>query len=156
MAVLAATVDRIEDARTRAPLAGSKGPVTANGVVSSPANYDSGAARSFVVESQKPPSPEELAKRRATNTEKVANTPSMKEGAGGLDPKASQSALDNVDLSKTVAGQAMLAPLNKGRVPRHLLDRAKELNEQRRLERERRQAEAARQAAEADDSGSNP
>lgn len=147
------TIDRLE--QTNPAAGGSATSVRtatrrANGVVRRPSPIDStSTSRGYVVENRQPMSAEELAKRRATNTEKTANVPSTADGpASAADIKRGNDALDAVDMTKTTAGGEMARRYRQAKMPEYLKKRGRELAEQRRQERDARQLMARRKAAD--------
>ena len=153
MGVYRDTIARLEDAN---PASGDGGTVArtvsrqANGVVRKPSNIDSTSpARGYVVENRRPMSAEELAKRLATNTEKVTNVPSTADGpASAADIQRGNEALDAVDLTNTVAGGEMTRRYRQMKMPDYIKKRSEELAEQRQQERSARQRMARQKAAD--------
>jgi hypothetical protein len=157
--VRASTIARMETARGGAGGSNAGMPTTrtANGVVRNPSAYDgTSGVRGYVV---KPPSPEELAKRRATNTERIENTLSQADGpASAAAITRGNAALDNVDMSKTLAGGEMRINQRNLKVPNYIMQRARQVQAQRQQERAaRRLAKQQEQlAAASPDSGTPP
>jgi hypothetical protein len=154
MGVYRATIARLEKAN---PVSGGGGSTAkgasrlANGVVRKPTAMDSTSpARGYVVENQKPMSAEELAKRRATNTEKMTNVPSTADGpASAADIARGNAALDAVDLSNTTAGGEMIRRYRQMKMPDYIKQRSRAVAEQRQQDRAARQL-LDRQKAAAD------
>ncbi len=138
--VRADSIARIEGARTAAPTPGPGGHGlagrAANGVVREHSEADAMAAA--------------LSSRPGGGTmdeaaEMVPNVPAMGSPEAKLYKPSTYDAgiPDDIKPGSSTAGYEIRAPLRNMRPPRHILERAKQLQEQRRMER------AARQAAEA-------
>jgi hypothetical protein len=153
MGVYRDTIARLEDTN---PASGDGGTVArtvsrqANGVVRKPKNVDSTSpARGYVVENRRPMSAEEMAKRRATNTEKVTNVRSTADGtATAAEIQRGNEALDAVDLTNTVAGGEMTRRYRQMKMPDYIKKRSEELAEQRQQERSARQRMTRQKAAD--------
>jgi hypothetical protein len=132
--VRASTISHMETALSRGSARTTPNSRTANGVVRNPSSYDgTSGSRGYVV---KKLSPAEIAKRVATNTERIENTPSMAEGTASSAAIArGNEALDNVDMSKTLAGGAMRMNQRNLQVPSHIMKRARQVQAQRQQDR---------------------
>jgi hypothetical protein len=147
MGVYRGTIDRLEKANPAAGGGGTDGKTPgrlANGVVRKPSAAPS---RGYVVENRHPMSAEEQAKRLATNTVKVGNTPSTADGpATAAEITLGNEALDAVDMTNTTAGGEAARRIQQMKMPDYLKQRSKELAEQRQQDRAARRR-AALQAA---------
>jgi hypothetical protein len=158
LGVRASTIDRIESARTGAATSrNAPATRTANGVVSNPGAFDgTSGSRGYVV---KELSPEEIARRQALAPPPVENTRSTADGPASPEAIArGNAALDNVDLSKTLAGGAQRMNQRNLKVPSYIMQRARQVQAQRQQDRAARRlaGQTGQSAPAAPEGGDSP